>query len=137
MLMPKKTKYRRPQRVSWEGTAKGLRHITFGDYGLKSLDGHYISAKQIEAARVAMTRYMKREGKVWIKIFPHISKTKKPIEVRMGSGKGNPEEWVAVVKKETIMFEVAGVSREVAYEALRLSMHKLPVRCKIVKKGEE
>ncbi len=137
MLIPKKTKYRRPHRVSYEGKAKGLTKITFGEYGLKSLNGNYINSKQIEAARVAMTRYMKRWGKVWINIFPHLAKTKKPLEVRMGSGKGSPEEWVAIVKTGTIMFEIAGVSEEVAYEALRLAMHKLPVKCKIVKKGEE
>ncbi len=137
MLMPKKTKYRRPHRLSYEGKAKGLRQVTFGEYGLQSLSGNYVNNKQIEAARVAMTRYMKRWGKVWINIFPHMAKTKKPLEVRMGSGKASPEDWVAIVKKGTIMFEVAGVSEEVAYEALRLAMHKLPVKCKVVKKGEE
>lgn len=137
MLMPKKTKYRRPHRISYEGKAKGLKKINFGEYGLKALEGNYISSKQIEAARVALTRYMKRWGKVWINIFPHMGKTKKPLEVRMGSGKGNVEEWVAVVKVGTIMFEVAGVSEKVAREALRLAMHKLPIKCKILKKGEE
>ncbi len=137
MLMPKKQKYRRPHRLSYEGVAKGLSKINFGEFGLQALDGNYISSKQIEAARVAMTRYMKRWGKVWIRIFPHLARTKKPLEVRMGSGKGNPEEWVAVVKKGTIMFEIAGVKEDIAHEALRLAMHKLPVRCKIVKRGEE
>jgi len=134
MLMPKRTKYRRPHRVSYEGLAKGGSEITFGDYGLKALDGAWITSRQIEASRIAMTRYMKRAGKVWIKIFPHLAKTKKPLEVRMGSGKGAPEEWVAVVKKGTVMFEVAGVSEEVAKEALRLAAHKLPIRTKFVKK---
>ncbi len=137
MLMPKKTKYRRPHRLKYEGKAKGLKKITFGEYGLQAITGNYINNKQIEAARISMTRHMKRWGKVWIKIFPHIAKTKKPLEVRMGSGKGNPEEWVAIVKKGTIMFEIAGVSDEIANEALRLAMHKLPIKCKIVKKGEE
>ncbi|WP_339022665.1 50S ribosomal protein L16 [Spiroplasma endosymbiont of Crioceris asparagi] len=137
MLMPKRVKYRRPHRVSYEGKAKGAKYVAFGEYGLMSLDGAWITSRQIEAARVSLTRYMKRFGKVWIRIFPHMAKTKKPLEVRMGSGKGSPEEWVAVVKTGQIMLEVAEVSEEVAYEALRLAMHKLPVRCKIVKRGEE
>lgn len=137
MLLPKRTKYRRPHRIKYEGKAKGNTKVDFGEFGLKSLDGAWITNRQIEAARIAMTRYMKRWGKVWIRFFPHMAKTKKPLEVRMGSGKGSPEEWVAVVKTGTVMFEVAGVSEETAREALRLAMHKLPVRCKIVKKGEE
>ncbi|AHI54152.1 MULTISPECIES: 50S ribosomal protein L16 [Spiroplasma] len=137
MLMPKRTKYRRPHRVSYEGKAKGASFIAFGEYGLMSLDGAWITTRQIEAARIAMTRYMKRFGKVWIRIFPHMAKTKKPLEVRMGSGKGAPEDWVAVVKQGTFMFEIAGVPEETAREALRLAMHKLPVRCKIIKRGEE
>jgi len=134
MLMPKRTKYRRPHRVSYEGKAKGGSNVSFGEYGLKALEGAWITARQIEASRIAMTRYMKRTGQVWVKIFPHLSKTKKPLEVRMGSGKGSPEEWVAVVKQGLVMFEVAGVSEEVAKEALRLASHKLPIRTKIVKK---
>ena len=134
MLIPKKTKYRRPHRVSYEGKAKGFNTINFGDYGLQALEGAWITNRQIEAARVAMTRYMKRWGKVWINIFPHMAKTQKPLEVRMGSGKGAPEHWVAVVKQNTVMFEVAGVSRAVAYEALRLAMHKMPVKCKIIER---
>lgn len=137
MLMPKRVKYRKPHRVSYEGKAKGGKTVDFGDYGLMSLDGDWITSRQIEASRIAMTRYMKRFGKVWIRIFPHMAITKKPLEVRMGSGKGSPEEWVAVVKQGQIMFEIGGVSEEVAHEALRLAMHKLPVRCKIVKRGEE
>lgn len=132
--MPKRTKYRRPHRVSYEGFAKGGTEITFGEYGLKALDGAWITSRQIEASRIAMTRYMKRAGKVWIKIFPHLAKTKKPLEVRMGSGKGAPEEWVAVVKKGAVMFEVAGIPEELAKEALRLAAHKLPIRTKFVKK---
>ena len=136
MLSPKKTKYRRPHRVKYEGLAKGNNKVDFGEFGLQSLEGAWVNARQIEAARIAMTRYMKRWGKVWIRIFPHMAKTKKPLEVRMGSGKGSPEEWVAVVKKNTVMFEIAGVSEQIAREALRLAMHKLPVTCKIIKKGD-
>lgn len=134
MLMPKRTKYRRPHRVSYEGKAKGGTVINFGEFGLVALQGAWITARQIEASRIAMTRYMKRSGQVWVRIFPHLAKTKKPMEVRMGSGKGSPEEWVAVVKEGLIMFEVAGVSEEVAKEALRLASHKLPIRTKIIKK---
>lgn len=134
MLMPKRTKYRRPHRVSYEGKAKGGAEIAFGEYGLVALEGAWINARQIEASRIAMTRYMKRNGQVWIKIFPHLAKTKKPLEVRMGSGKGAPEEWVAVVKEGLVMFEIAGVSEEIAKEALRLASHKLPIKTKFVKK---
>lgn len=136
MLMPKKTKYRKPHRVSYEGKVKGAKKVDFGEYGLMSLEGNWITDHQIEAARIAMTRYMKRDGKVWVRIFPQMALTKKPAEVRMGSGKGNPESWVAVVKTGTVMFEIAGVSEEIAREALRLAMHKLPVKCKFVKRGE-
>ncbi|MFA5542507.1 MAG: 50S ribosomal protein L16 [Bacilli bacterium] len=134
MLMPKRTKFRRPHRVSYEGKAKGAKNIDFGEFGLQSLDGAWITSRQIEASRIAMTRYMKRLGKVWIRIFPHMAQTKKPLEVRMGGGKGSPEGFVAVVKRGTIMFEVGGVSEEIAREALRLAANKLPVRTKIVKK---
>lgn len=134
MLMPKRTKYRRPHRVSYEGKAKGNTEVSFGEFGLQALDGAWITARQIEASRIAMTRYMKRLGQVWIKIFPHLAKTKKPLEVRMGSGKGSPEEWVAVVKKGQVIFEIAGVSEEIAREALRLAQHKLPIKTKIIKK---
>ncbi len=134
MLMPKRTKYRRPHRVSYEGKAKGGSTINFGEFGLVALQGAWITARQIEASRIAMTRYMKRSGQVWVRIFPHLAKTKKPMEVRMGSGKGSPEEWVAVVKEGLIMFEVAGVSEDVAKEALRLASHKLPIKTKIIKK---
>jgi large subunit ribosomal protein L16 len=134
MLTPKRTKFRRPHRVSYEGKAKGGTTVAFGEYGLMSLQGAWITNRQIEAARVAMTRYMKRQGKVWIRIFPHMAKTAKPLEVRMGSGKGAPDGFVAVVKQGTIMFEVAGVSEEVAREALRLAQHKLPVKTKFVKR---
>lgn len=134
MLMPKRTKFRRPHRVSYEGKAKGAKNVDFGEFGLQSLEGAWITSRQIEAARVALTRYMKRVGKVWIRIFPHMAQTKKPLEVRMGGGKGNPEGYVAVVKRGTIMFEVGEVSEEIAREALRLAATKLPVKTKIVKK---
>ena len=136
MLMPKRTKYRRPHRVSYEGKAKGGKKVTFGEFGLQSLEGAWITDRQIEAARIAMTRYMKRDGQVWIKIFPHNIKTKKPLEVRMGSGKGSPEEWVAVVKTGRVLFEVAGLDEATLREALRLASHKLPIKCKIIGKGE-
>ena len=137
MLMPKRTKYRRPHRLSYEGRAKAGREVSFGENGLKADTGAYVSNRQIEAARIAMTRYMKRGGKVWIRIFPHLARTKKPLEVRMGSGKGAPEGWVAVVKPGRMMFEIAGVPEEVAREAFRLASHKLPVKTKFVRKGEE
>ena len=136
MLMPNRTKYRRPHRLSHEGRSKAGRTVVFGEYGLMAESGAYVSNRQIEAARVAMTRYMKRGGNVWIKIFPHMAITKKPLEVRMGSGKGAPEGWVAVVQPGRIMFEVGGVSEDIAREALRLASHKLPVKCKFVRKGE-
>ena len=137
MLMPKRTKYRKPHRIYYEGKAKGNTKVTFGEFGLVAETGAYVSNRQIEAARVAMTRYMKRGGQVWIKIFPHLAITKKPLEVRMGSGKGAPEGWVAVVKPGRVMFEIAGVSEEIAREAFRLASHKLPVKTKFVRKGEE
>ena len=134
MLMPKRTKFRRPHRVSYEGKAKGAKKVDFGDYGLQSLEGSWITAAQIEAARIAMTRFMKREGSVWIRIFPHIAQTHKPLVVRMGGGKGSPDGYVAVVKRGTVMFEIGGVSEAVAREALRLAAHKLPVATKIITK---
>ncbi|HPX32017.1 MAG TPA: 50S ribosomal protein L16 [Erysipelotrichaceae bacterium] len=137
MLMPKRTKYRRPHRVSYEGRSKAGRKVHFGEYGLVAEQGAYITNNQIEAARIAMTRYMKRGGKVWIKIFPHMAKTAKPLEVRMGSGKGAPDGWVAVVQAGRVLFEVAGVSEEVAREALRLAAHKLPIKTRFVLKGQE
>jgi large subunit ribosomal protein L16 len=136
MLLPKRVKYRRQHRGKMRGQSKGGTQITFGEYGLQALEASWITNRQIEAARIAMTRYMKRGGKVWIQIFPHKPFTAKPLEVRMGSGKGAPEGWVAVVKPGKIMFEIAGVSEEVAREALRLAMHKLPIKCKFVKREE-
>ena len=136
MLLPKRVKHRKVQRGSRRGAAKGGTEVTFGEYGLKALDTDWITNRQIEAARVAMTRHMKRGGKVWINIFPDKPVTQKPAETRMGSGKGNPEKWVAVVKKGRVMFEVAGVSEEVAKEAMRLAAHKLPIRCKFVNRAD-
>jgi large subunit ribosomal protein L16 len=136
MLLPKRVKYRRVHRGNMRGQSKGGTEVTFGEFGLQAIEASWITNRQIEAARIAMTRYMKRGGKVWIKIFPHKSYTAKPLEVRMGSGKGAPEGWVAVVKPGRIMFEIAGVSEEVAREALRLAAHKLPIKCKFVKREE-
>lgn len=136
MLVPKRVKHRKVQRGKMRGEAKGGKTVTFGEFGLQALDSHWISNRQIEAARIAMTRYMKRGGKVWIKIFPHKSYTAKGVGVRMGNGKGAPAGWVAPVKREKILFEIGGVSEEVAREALRLASHKLPVRTKFVKREE-
>ena len=137
MLMPKKTKYRKSHRLTYEGRAKGNTELSFGDYGLMAQEGAWISARQIEAARIAMTRYMKRGGKVFINIFPHLPLTKKPLETRQGKGKGAVEQWVAVVKEGKIMFEIKGGSEEVAREAFRLASHKLPIKCKFVMKDGE
>ena len=137
MLMPKRTKYRKSHRVSYDGKAKGNTELHFGEYGLQAVEGGWISARQIEAARIAMTRYMKRGGKVWINIFPHMPKTAKPLEVRMGSGKGAVDKWVAVVKEGKIMFEIGGVDEATAREALRLASHKLPIKTKFVTKETE
>ncbi|MCR8613251.1 MAG: 50S ribosomal protein L16 [Mycoplasma sp.] len=134
MLQPKRTKYRRIHRIKHDTVAKRGKEVVFGEFGLKALTSAWVTNRQIESARIAITRKMGREGQVWIKIFPHMSKTAKPIGVRMGSGKGSPDSWVAVVRKEVIMFEVAGVPEEIAREALRLGMHKLPVQAKIVKR---
>ena len=134
MLIPSRTKYRRVHRLPYEGHSRGNTTLSFGEYGLQAKEGAWITANQIEAARIAMTRYMKRGGKVWINIFPHMPLTKKPIGTRQGKGKGNVEGWVAVVKTGKIMFEIAGVSEEIAREALRLASHKLPIKTKFVKK---
>ena len=134
MLIPSRTKYRRVHRLPYEGHAKGNTELHNGEYGLMAVEGAWITANQIEAARVAMTRYMKRGGKVRINIFPHMPLTKKPLGTRQGKGKGNVEEWVAVVKAGKIMFEVKEVSEEIAREALRLASHKLPIKTKFVKK---
>ena len=136
MLMPKRTKYRRVQRGRMKGAASRGNKIAYGEFGIQAMEPGWITGNQIEAARVAMTRYTKRGGQVWIKIFPDKPVSKKALGVRMGSGKGAPEYWVAVVKAQKVMFEIGGVSKEVAQEALRLAIHKLPVKCKIVAKED-
>ena len=137
MLMPKRVKRRKQFRGTMKGKALRGNTIAYGEYGIVATEPCWIRSNQIEAARVAMTRYIKRGGKVWIKIFPDKPVTAKPAETRMGSGKGTLEYWVAVVKPGRVMFEIAGVSEEIAREAFRLASHKLPVKCKFVRKGEE
>ena len=137
MLLPKRVKYRRVHRGSMTGKATRGNTLAYGEYGLQALEPAWITSNQIEAARIAMTRYTKRCGQVWIKIFPDKPVTKKPAETRMGSGKGSPEFWVAVVKPGRILFEITGVSEDVAREALRLASHKLPIKTKIVARTEE
>ena len=134
MLMPKRVKYRRVHRGRLTGKAYRGNFVSYGDFGLQALEPAWVTSNQIEAARIAMTRYIKRGGQVWIKIFPHKPVTEKPAETRMGSGKGSPEYWVAVVKPGKVMFEIGGVDEETAREAMRLASHKLPVKCKFVKK---
>ena len=136
MLMPKRTKFRRVQRGRMKGAASRGNKVAYGEYGIQALEPGWITGNQIEAARVAMTRYTKRGGKVWIKIFPDKPVSKKALGVRMGSGKGAPEFWVAVVKAQKVMFEIGGVTEDVAREALRLAQHKLPISTKIVKREE-
>ena len=142
MLMPKRVKYRRVHRGRMTGRAYRGNKVTYGDFGLQALEPAWITSNQIEAARIAMTRYIRRGGQVWIKIFPDKPSTEKPAETRMGSGKGSPEYWVAVVKPGRVLFEMDGVSEEIAREAMRLASHKLPIKCKFMKKettevGEE
>jgi len=137
MLLPKRVKYRRVMRGRMKGKANRGNTITYGSFGLQALESSWITSNQIEAARIAMTRYIKRGGQVWIKIFPDKPVTEKPAETRMGSGKGSPEYWVAVVKPGRILFEIDGVSEEIAREALRLAMHKLPIKCKFVAREAE
>ena len=137
MLMPKRTKYRKSHRLTYDGRAKGNTTLTKGEFGLVACEGAWVSARQIEAARIAMTRYMKRGGKVFINIFPHLPLTKKPLETRQGKGKGGVEQYVAVVKEGKIMFEISDVEEAIAREALRLASHKLPIKCKFVKKDGE
>ena len=137
MLQPKRVKYRRPHIIRYEGLSKAGNTVSFGEYGLQALEGNWISDRQIEACRVVLSRYTKREGKIYIRIFPHLAKTKKPAEVRMGSGKGSPEYWVAVVKKNRVMFEIGGVAKEVAYHALHQASYKLPIKCRIIERVKE
>lgn len=136
MLVPKRVKHRKQQRGRMRGRAVRGTDISFGEYGLRALEPHWITNRQIEAARIALTRYIDRGGKVWVKIFPDKPVTSTPAETRMGSGKGAPEKWVAVVRPGRIMFELAGVSEEVAKEAMRLAAHKLPIKTKFVKRDE-
>ncbi len=137
MLLPKRVKYRRVQRGRLKGVAHRGNKVNYGDFGLQALEPAWITSNQIEAARIAMTRYIKRGGKVWIKIFPDKPITEKPAETRMGSGKGSPEYWVAVVKPGRIMFEIGGVDEALAREAMRLAANKLPIKCKFVVKAEQ
>ncbi|MGD2050990.1 MAG: 50S ribosomal protein L16 [Acidimicrobiia bacterium] len=136
MLMPKRTKYRKVQKGRMTGKAKGGSRVSFGEFGLQAQEPGWVTARQIEAARIAMTRAIKRGGKVWINIFPDRPVTEKPAETRMGSGKGNPEYWVAVVKPGRVMFEMAGVTEDLAQEAMRLASHKLPIKTKFVRREE-
>ena len=137
MLMPKRAKYRKVQRGRMTGTATRGNTVAYGDFGIQALEPGWITGNQIEAARIAMTRYTKRGGKVWIKIFPDKPITEKPAETRMGSGKGSPEYWVAVVKPGRVLFEMDGVAEDVAKEAMRLAMHKLPIKCKFITRETE
>lgn len=136
MLSPKKTKYRKQHKGRIRGAAKGGTDITFGDFGLQALTSGPVTARQIEAARIAMTRHVKRQGKIWIRIFPDKPVTKKPAETRMGKGKGGVERWVAVVKRGRVLYEMEGVPEELAREALRLAAHKLPIQTRFLKRGE-
>ena len=139
MLQPKRVKYRRPHSLKYEGKSKAGNEVSFGEFGLQAMSGNYITARQIEAARVVLSRYTKRAGQVWIRIFPQMAKTKKPAEVRMGSGKGSPESWVAVVKTGRVMFEMGGIAEADAREALRLAAYKLPIKARVIareRKGE-
>ena len=137
MLQPNRVKYRRPHIIKYEGKATSGNTVAFGEYGLEALEGAWITSRQIEAARVVISRYTKRGGKIVIRIFPQKKKKKKAAGTRMGSGKGSPEDWVAVVRKGAIMFEMSGIAEDQAREALRLAAYKLPIKCKVVKKGEE
>jgi large subunit ribosomal protein L16 len=137
MLQPNRVKYRRPHIIKYEGLSKAGNEVSFGTWGLQAITGNYVTDRQIEACRIVLSRYTKRQGKIWIRIFPHLAKTKKPAEVRMGSGKGNPEYWVAVVKKNRVMFEIGGVPDDMAIEALRMAAYKLPLKTRIIKKEEK
>ena len=136
MLQPNRVKYRRPHIIYYEGKTKAGATVAFGEYGLQACEGAWITTRQIEAARVVLARYTKRGGQIWIRIFPHLAKTKRALGLRMGSGKGSPEEWVAVVKTGRVMFEIGGIDGQIAMEALRLAAYKLPIKCRVVKKGE-
>jgi len=137
MLQPKRVKYRRPHGLSYEGIAKGGKKLEYAEYGLQAMSGNYVTNRQIEACRIVLTKYTRKGGKVYIRIFPHLGKTKKPAEVRMGSGKGSIDSWVCPVKKGKIMFEIAGIPAEAAQRALHQAGYKLPVKTRVVKKGQE
>jgi len=137
MLMPRKVKHRKQQRGRMKGAAKGGTELSFGEYGIQALEPGWITARQIEAARIAMNRHIKRGGKVWINLFPDKPVTEKPAETRMGSGKGNPEQWVAVVKPGRVLFELSGVTEPIAREAMRLAIHKLPIKSRFIMREEE
>lgn len=134
MLQPKRVKYRRPHGIKYEGLSKAGNEVSFGEYGLQAISGNWITSRQIEAARIVLARYTKRSGQIWTRIYPHLAKTKKPAEVRMGSGKGSPESWVAVVKTGRVMFEIGGVPAADAKEALRLAAYKLPIKARVIAK---
>ena len=136
MLQPKRVKYRRPHRLSYEGKAKAGTKVEFGDFGLVALEGAYITDHQIESARIVLSRSTNREGQVYIRIFPHLARTKKPAEVRMGSGKGSPEGWAAVVEEGRVLFEIGGANPDIAKEALRLAAYKLPIKCKVIARDD-
>ena len=136
MLIPRRVKHRKQHHPSRSGKSKGGTFVAFGDYGIQALEGGYLTNRQIEAARIAMTRHVKRGGKVWINIYPDRPLTKKPAETRMGSGKGSPEWWVANVKPGRVMFEISGVTEDIASEAMRLAIHKLPMKCRVVRREE-
>jgi large subunit ribosomal protein L16 len=137
MLMPRKVRHRKQQRGRMRGNATGGTKLSFGEYGIQAIDPGWITNRQIEAARIAMTRYIKRGGKVWINVFPDKPVTQKPAETRMGSGKGNPEQWVAVVKPGRVLFELSGVTEPIAREAMRLAIHKLPIKARFIMREEE
>ena len=137
MLQPKRVKFRRPHGIKYEGLSKCGNEVSFGEFALQAVAGAWVTARQIEAARIVLSRYTRKEGNVYVRIFPHLAKTKKPAEVRMGSGKGSPEEWVAVVKTNRVMFEMGGIPEATAREALRLASYKLPCRCRVISKKEE
>ena len=137
MLMPKKTKYRKPHKVNYDKDANSCNYIAFGKYGLQAIEGGWVTNKSIESARIVLARHLHKKGKMWIRIFPHMSMTKKPIEVRMGSGKGSPEVWVAVVKRNTMIFELDDIPYDLAKKILLSARHKLPVKCIFVEKKED
>ena len=136
MLSPKRIKYRKPHKIKHDGLAKGKKEVSFGEYGLQAIDSAWVSNRSIESARICISKYLRKTGKMWIRIFPHMSKTEKPAEVRMGSGKGSPEKWVAVVRRGCILYEVAGIGKKNSHECLTRAASKLPIRCRIIEKKD-